>query len=109
MKRFLLIALSTGLLLPNSAEAFWGKYPSKNQAFQACLKWERAGGTYQNWEDLAAYNVPAQYGYKTTNRRICRLENETNQFLGFEKRIRRGGKAPKNRNLDSEVKKNFRF
>ena len=76
MKRFLIPLLAV-LALPTTVEANWFGYGSKYEAIEACNKWARKGFKYQY-----------QYYEKTFNgnSRKCRLEADTNQILGFEKK-----------------------
>ena len=75
----LLILLLTALAWPNSLEASWfGKYNSKYEANEACKKWVSKGFKYQ----YESYYSAILNG----NSRRCRLEADTNQILGFERK-----------------------
>ena len=109
MNRFLLVLLTAGLLSSCANR----QYPSELQAFRSCLKWRDAGGFFKKKRNLTRYKFgaevqpPPRYGFVDWARRECQKEDQTNQYLGLEYRIRRGGKATKNIGFD--VKKNFRF
>ena len=53
------------------------KYGSKYEANEACIKWVSKGFEYE---------FEGYYSTKNANSRRCRLEAETNQILGFEKK-----------------------
>ena len=83
LKDFFLLALTAGLLTSCS-------YGSLYEANNACKEWQEKGGSYKyemeefNLELL--WNNPKRRYIKTFTRdlRWCKLEEETNQFLGFE-------------------------
>ena len=112
MKRFLLLALTAGLLSPIAAEAFW-KYGSKYEAKKACEAWRAKSPTYSvNWkETLRWYEFEGgePRGYmggryiwkdgelligelkkevKNRSRKVglreCWPEKDTKQFLGMQ-------------------------
>ena len=79
MKKFiLLLPLLSAFALPTSVEANWfGKYNSRYEANEACKKWVSKGFKYQYEFYSQIYNG---------NSRRCRLEADTNQILGFERK-----------------------
>ena len=56
-----------------------GKYPSKEQASDACSEWRLKG-------EKISYTIDFSTEQSETfeRDRICKLEEETNQFLGYE-------------------------
>ena len=103
MKRFLLFALTAGLLSPIAAEAFW-KYGSLYEAIQACEKWRDAGGKYKR-----AYQ-PMQASFVKI--RECWNEEKTNQILGGSDISKSKGASYKNGDLPEKnikVIKRFKY
>ena len=82
------------------------KYGSKYEANEACKKWVSKGFKYQ----YESYYSAILNG----NSRRCRLEADTNQILGFEKKgLKRKfysySALEKLNNLEEKVVKYFRF
>ena len=108
MKRLLLIYL---LALPISSCGSGGDYLSMAEAKSACLQWSEEGGTYEKHvRDEDFYNsylrkpssevdqvyleepIPPPGMYRHLQNipiRTCRIEKDTNQYLGYEKPVPR--------------------
>ena len=126
MKRLLLPLLALTLVTPVYA---FGKYKSKIEAEAACVVWASNGFKY-TYEDLVfKYSSNDEYAYDEAGNyrrgklklttyngfnRDCKLEKETNQYLGFEETAFEKGKHYKEyvyENMDRglKIKKYFKF
>ena len=66
----------------------FGKYGSRLEALQACSKWEAESGFYKMTKQYGS----SKGGLVEYRIRSCRLESETNQFLGtIIKGVKPGG------------------
>ena len=74
MKKLYLLPLFLVLITGCKYES---KYGSKYEANEACKKWVSKGFKYE---------FEGYYSTKNGNSRRCRLEAETNQILGFERK-----------------------
>tara|TARA_R100000655_G_scaffold71481_1_gene109895 strand:+ start:263 stop:637 length:375 start_codon:yes stop_codon:yes gene_type:complete len=124
MKRFLLLALTAGLLSPITAKAFWGKYESKAQAEIACKKWAKGGRQYKFWtwqgegnyyKEPPSITAKGKWLLSKDSLRACKEEIETRQYLGQIRILKKEFRTPKKGVWGKdyierlEVKKNFRF
>ena len=134
MKLVSVIQLLAFLVLPAQASLF-GKYPSQMEARQACREWANAGGKYEAEIEIIEevttnpYNVPpvpyhlyqkslitefrrtGEYEWKQRDRRYCKHETSTKQYLGSEKNIRKNKQEfrdSKNK-FKWQVKKHFYY
>ncbi len=99
MKR-LLIPLLAALALPTTVEANWfGKYGSRSEARSACWNWQSGGFRFQ-WQN--------QIGKHDDSSRSCYYEEETKQYLGFEKQNVKRGKVHQGY-PNKVVKRRFKF
>ena len=100
MKR-LLLPLLAALALPNAVEANWfGKYGSRSEARSACFNWESSGFRFE-------YKMK-KYGIRSDRSKTCYYEEETKQYLGFEKQNVKRGKVYQGY-PNKVVKKRFKF
>ena len=78
MKRFLLVALTTGLLCPIAAQSE-GLYNTKKEAIFACRAWEKKGG------DSYIVGGGDNNKYMTMFRlRSCKINREKQMMVGKE-------------------------
>ena len=111
MRQLLFIPLL--FLLSNPALAWWGKYPSAEQAKQACWKWSGKRGSITWEKDVRNEYTNKLLGYMSIKEgiRYCIEEDKTRQFLGKE----RQGVIEGNTYMDLHyeypgvIKKNFRY
>jgi len=124
MKLVSVIQLLAFLVLPAQASLF-GKYPSKTQARSACWEWMGAGGYFEVEEEKIKswyfYYPDGSQGYKSKktgeyewrkiNRRGCKHESDTNQYLGSETNIKKNKKVSRDfENLGKwQIKKHFYY
>ena len=100
MKRFL-IPLLAAIALPTSVEANWfGKYGSEYEAREACFGWQRGGFKFQYENKFR--------GKFDDYSRSCYREDETKQYLGFEKQNVKRGKTYQGY-PNKVVKKRYKF
>lgn len=100
MKKFLPVVSLIILSLPLSAKAWWGKYPSKVEAQTACRDWAKRGGAF-TYDNIHPDMMPSDEVWKmldketrdeylkpylgvASDRRYCKSEKETRQFLGYQ-------------------------
>ena len=108
--RKLLIPLLASLLLPTAVYAWWGKYNSQIEAKEACNKWKLNGFKFT----LDKYSLYLKRTIATEiDNRWCRHEDSTRQYLGYERKGKRGQHYTQNeyKNLNSKdvIKKYFRY
>lgn len=98
----LLLLLSLGV-----SGFWWGKYPSKQQAMDACREWENKGNkiSYKGKNFLSASGFA---DYDATARQ-CRVENETKQILGYESNSIQNGTWKSGDSMNHKIVKHFRY
>ncbi len=104
--RQLVIPLIAAISLPTAVQANWlGKYGSRYEALEAYKSWIKKGKLY-----FVEYETYLGWQKREQNSRRCKIESETNQFLGFEEvGVKDSETYGRNDNFKEKVKKYFKF
>lgn len=107
MKRLNPLTLTASVVLLMGVSGYeLGKYPSKQQAMDACYEWIDEG-------KFAEYEGDMEYtpGTRKTFARECVDEKETNQILGKENDLIVNGEYDYSKGITGtyKLKKNFRY
>ena len=88
MKRLLSHAIFLILFLPLNADTF-----DEIVAKKECDKWVHEGGTYliwkKDWKQVDG-GMQRKWKIKRLSKRICQIDQLSNQFLGLEYQVRNG-------------------
>ena len=111
MKRSLLLAICLILFLPLNADTF-----DEIEAKRECDKRVQEGGTYLMWKkDWKQVDGVRQrkWKIKRISKRVCQMDQLSNQFIGFEYQIRYGKVLSKNEIIGKRhvliIKRTFLF
>ena len=111
MKRSLLFAIFLSLFLPLDADTF-----DEIKAKRECEKWVHEGGTYLMWEkDWQHFDggIQRKWKIKRVSKRICQMDQLSNQFIGLEYQVRNGKVISKNEIIGKRheliIKRTFLF
>ena len=104
--KFLIISILSFILLPSQVNANWlGKYGSRYEALEACKSWVKKGKVY-----FIEYETYLGWQKREQNSRRCKIESETNQFLGFEKAgVKDSSTYERYYKFEEKLKKYFKF
>ncbi len=106
MNRFLLLALTAGILSSFNAKAF-SKYTSQEQAKSACIKWANAGGVYYSFEKpLSGFGAKDWRSYE---RRWCFHLEDEKLWYGTEVGVKKNGRTKTDFANPTYTKKRFRY
>ncbi len=94
MKRSLLLAIFLSLFLPLNADTF-----DEIEAKRECDKWVHEGGTYlmwkKDWKQVDG-GMQRKWIIKRVSKRVCQIDQLSNQFIGLEYQVRNGKVLSKN-------------
>ena len=94
MKRSLLLVIFLILFPPMNADTF-----DKIETKRECYKWVYEGGTYLIWEKdwkQVDDGMQRKWKIKRVPKRVCQMDQLSNQFIGLEYQVRNGKVLPKN-------------
>ena len=111
MKRSLLLAIFLSLFLPLNADNF-----DKIEAKSECDKWVHEGGTYliwkKDWKQVDG-GMQKKWKIKRVSKRVCQMDQLSNQFIGLEYQVRNGKVLSKNEIIEKRhqliIKRTFLF
>ena len=88
MKRSLFVAICL-ILFPSLIAVTFDEIEAKTQ----CDKWVDEGGTYLMWEKgwkHIAGGMHRKWKIKRVSKRVCQMDQLSNQFIGLEYQVRNG-------------------
>ena len=111
MKRSLLLAIFLIFFSPLKADIF-----DEMEAKRECDEWVNEGGTYLLWKkDWKQVDVGMQRKWKIKRvfKRVCQMDQLSNQFIGLEYQVRNGKVLSKNEIIGKRheliIKRTFLF
>ncbi len=111
MKRSLLLAIFLILFLPLNADTF-----DEIEAKRECDKWFHKGGTYLMWKKdwkKVEGGMQRKWKIKRVSKRVCQMDQLSNQFIGLEYKVRNGKVLSKNEIIGNRhqliIKRTFLF
>ena len=94
MKRSLFLAIFLILFLPLNADTF-----DETAAKKECDKWIHEGGTYlmwrKDWKQVDG-GMQRKWKIKRVSKRVCKIDQLSNQFIGLDYQVRNGKVLSKN-------------
>ena len=111
MKRSLVLAIFLILFLPLYADTF-----DEIEAKRECDKWVYEGGTYlmwkKDWKQVDG-GMQRKWKIKRVSKRVCKMDQLSNQFIGLEYQVRNGKVLSKNEMIGKRheliIKRTFLF
>ena len=111
MKRSLLLAIFFILISPLNADTFY-----EIEAKRECDKWVNEGGTYliwkKEWKQVDG-GMQRKWKIKRVSKRVCQMDQLSNQFIGLEYQVRNGKVLSKNEIIGKRhqliIKRTFLF
>ena len=88
MKRTFLLVISLILFPPLNADTF-----DEIEAKKECDKWVHEGGTYLTWKKdwkQVVGGMQRKWKIKRVSKRVCQMDQLSNQFIGLEYQVRNG-------------------
>ena len=111
MKRLLLLAIFLMLLPPLTADAF-----DEIEAKKECVKWVHEGGSYLMWKKgwkQVDGGMQKKWKINRFSKRVCQMDQLSNQFIGLEYQVRNGKVLSKNEIIGKRhhliIKRTFLF
>ena len=111
MKSLLLKAIFLILFLPLNADTY-----NEIDAKRECDKWVNEGGTYLMWKKgwkQVDGGMQRKWKIKRVSKRLCQMDQLSNQFIGFEYQVRNGKILSKNEIIGKRheliIKRTFLF
>ena len=111
MKRSLFVAICLILFPTLIADAF-----DEIEAKTRCDKWVDEGGTYLMWEKSWKHidgGMQRKWKIKRVAKRVCQMDQLSNQFIGLEYQVRNGKVLAKNEMIGRRhqliIKRTFLF
>ncbi|WP_269610634.1 hypothetical protein [Prochlorococcus marinus] len=111
MKRSLFFAIFFCLFFSLNADAF-----DEIEAKRECDKWVHEGGTYlmwiKDWKQVDG-GMQRKWKIKRVSKRVCQMDQLSNQFIGLEYQVRNGKVLSKNEIIGKRheliIKRTFLF
>ena len=111
MKRTLLLVISLILFPPLNADTF-----DEIEAKKECDKWVHEGGTYLTWKKdwkQVDGGMQRKWKIKRVSKRVCQMDQLSNQFIGLEYQVRNGKVLSKSEKIGKRhqliIKRTFLF
>ena len=111
MKRSLLLSIFLSFFLPLNADIF-----DEIEAKRECNKWVHEGGTYlmwkKDWKQVDS-GMQRKWKIKRVSKRVCQMDQLSNQFIGLEYQVSNGKVLSKNEIIGKRheliIKRTFLF
>ena len=111
MKSALCLAIFFSLFLPLNADTF-----DEIDAKRECDRWVHEGGTYlmwkKDWKQVDG-GMQRKWKIKRVSKRVCQMDQLSNQFIGLEYQVRNGKVLSKNEIIGKRheliIKRTFLF
>ena len=111
MKRSLLLVISLILFPPLNADTF-----DEIEAKKECDKWVHEGGTFlmwkKDWKQVDS-GMQRKWKIKRVYKRVCQIDQLSNQFIGLEYQVRNGKVLSKKEMIEKRhqliIKRTFIF